>query len=859
MDRNPLMARAALFALGAALTLPGTLLAQQARGGGPAQSEEPEDPRLAVLQAEDYLAPPQEVLDAVLATTIEDLRLSNLDPSGTFFMRTVGDGFPSLARFARKHYDLGQFMIDPVANRDRRMTTRGDVGIELHDRDGQLVRTIVVPDGARIGSASWSPDGSRIAFLANFDDATHIYLADPESGDSEQLTRTPLLATHVSNFEWTEDGQSIIAVLIPENRGPEPPAPEVPETPKVRMTTPERNSLRTYFDLLENPHEKQLVHYFSTGQLARIDVESGAVQTIGDPAMIEDIDPSPDGQFFRVTTMKEDLSYIVPVSSAGSTEEIWDGNGESLVMLDEDELNENVQGAGGGRGGRGGGGGAAGAADGKRGLSWRADGGPGMVYLNREEAEDEDEEDGPDRVMHWLPPFSETSTEVVYESESEIQNVDFDESGRILFLTREDGDMETLHAVFLDDPGQEYLIYEEDTEDEFDVQGSLMSERGAVRVSGNGQYVYLSGTQRFEDPETNAPRPFVDRVEIRTGEKERIFESSADMYEQVNTVLDDDFTEFIITRQSSTVVPNQWLLDLETGAETQLTFNEDHHPRITAARRETFMIRRPDGFQSRVNVTLPDDYQAGTQLPAMFWFYPTEYTDQDDYNEDLDNFNKNSFPNVGARSMEILTLLGYAVVEPDLPIVGPSGQQNDEYPHDLRNTLATVIDSLSKRGWVDRERLAIGGHSYGAFGTANAMIQTPFFKAGIAGDGNYNRSLTPAGFQRESRWLWEAQDLYVEMSPFFQADRLTGALLMYHGMDDHNVGTHPIHADRMFHALEVLGKTATMYKYPFEDHGPATRETTLDLWARWVAWLDLFVKNPGAMGEITTEDGPAGS
>jgi dipeptidyl aminopeptidase/acylaminoacyl peptidase len=138
------------------------------------------------------------------------------------------------------------------------------------------------------------------------------------------------------------------------------------------------------------------------------------------------------------------------------------------------------------------------------------------------------------------------------------------------------------------------------------------------------------------------------------------------------------------------------------------------------------------------------------------------------------------------------------------------------------------------------------------------MIQTPFFKAGIAGDGNYNRSLTPAGFQSERRYLWEAQDLYIEMSPFFQADRLTGALLMYHGMDDHNVGTHPIHADRMFHALEVLGKTASMYKYPFEDHGPATRETTLDLWARWVVWLDVYVKDPeGSMTE-TDDDGSGG-
>jgi dipeptidyl aminopeptidase/acylaminoacyl peptidase len=214
-------------------------------------------------------------------------------------------------------------------------------------------------------------------------------------------------------------------------------------------------------------------------------------------------------------------------------------------------------------------------------------------------------------------------------------------------------------------------------------------------------------------------------------------------------------------------------------------------------------------------------------------------------------FNRNEFPELRTRSMEIMALNGYAVVTPDLPIVGDPGQMNDNYVQDLRNTLSAVIDSLSARGLVDRARLGIGGHSYGAFGTVNAMVNTPFFKAGIAGDGNYNRSLTPAGFQSERRQLWEAEQIYIEMSPFFTADRLTGSLLMYHGMDDHNVGTHPDHSRRLFHALNVLGKDAALYMYPFEDHGPATRETLLDLWARWTAWLDLHVKGEPSRAPVS--------
>jgi dipeptidyl aminopeptidase/acylaminoacyl peptidase len=373
----------------------------------------------------------------------------------------------------------------------------------------------------------------------------------------------------------------------------------------------------------------------------------------------------------------------------------------------------------------------------------------------------------------------------------------------------------------------------------------MSSGRGfTVRTSSDGRFVYLSGTQYFENPIEEAPRPFVDRVEVRTGAKERIFQSDPDVFETVNMGLDNDLTEVIVTRQSRTMVPNQWRVNLQTGAERQVTFNEDHHPRITAARREMFTITRPDGFRSRVNVTLPPGHQDGTKLPAMFWFYPREYTTQDQYDQPERTFNKNTFQTFGARSMAYLVRLGYAVVEPDAPIVGVQGEMNNNYVHDLRNNLAAVIDELDRRGLADRTRLGIGGHSYGAFSTVNAMVHTPFFKAGIAGDGAYNRTLTPLGFQSERRDFWQAPQVYTSMSPFFYANNLTGALLMYHGMHDQNVGTDPINSIRLFHALNGLGKTVSLYMYPLEDHGPATRETTLDLWARWSAWLHKYVKNP---------------
>jgi len=314
------------------------------------------------------------------------------------------------------------------------------------------------------------------------------------------------------------------------------------------------------------------------------------------------------------------------------------------------------------------------------------------------------------------------------------------------------------------------------------------------------------------------------------------------VFERVLTPVDLDAGTFIVSREGPTTVSQSYRM--EGGQLTQLTQNRDYAPDVTGARQERFVVTRPDGFKFRVTVTLPPGFRDGARLPAMFWFYPREYTDQESYDEGARTFNKNSFPNFGARSMQYLIRLGYVVVEPDAPIIGEEGAMNNNYENDLRNNLAVTIDSLEARGYVDRGRLGIGGHSYGAFSTANAMVHTPFFKAGIAGDGNYNRTLTPLAFQNERRFLWDAKDVYLSMSPFLHANNLTGALLMYHGKHDQNVGTDPIHSPKMFHALNGLGKTAALYEYPYEDHGPAARETLLDLWARWSAWLDKWIMNP---------------
>jgi dipeptidyl aminopeptidase/acylaminoacyl peptidase len=366
-------------------------------------------------------------------------------------------------------------------------------------------------------------------------------------------------------------------------------------------------------------------------------------------------------------------------------------------------------------------------------------------------------------------------------------------------------------------------------------------------LSPDGTSVYLQGSTGGGRGANAAPaKAFIDKVVIKTGERTRLFEGeNTNIQETVSAILDAESKKLILSRQNATTPPQQYLFD--NGVRKQLTNNEDLFPDLTRLVVQRFNVTRADGFTFRTVVHLPADYKEGTRLPAFFWFYPAEFTSQEQYDNGRGGGGggpQMNFPNFGTLSKQFLVRMGYAVVENDSPIVGPAGMMNNNYVNDLRNNLAATIDELDKRALVDRQRLAIGGHSYGAFSTVNAMVNTPFFKAGIAGDGAYNRTLTPLGFQTERRDLWEAPNVYLDMSPFLKANQLTGALLMYHGMHDQNVGTDPVNSTRLFHALNGLGKTVALYRYPYEDHGPASRETLLDLWSRWAAWLDKYVKNP---------------
>ncbi|MEE2888140.1 MAG: prolyl oligopeptidase family serine peptidase, partial [Planctomycetota bacterium] len=847
--------------------------------------------------------------------------------------------------------------IDHNARRSRSLTTRYTVGYELVAYKSGSRIDIAAPDGTEtVGGGTFSPDGSKLAFIGHARDGSFLYVADIKTGRSKRVTDTPMLATFVTSFHWTWDSGKILTVLVPEGAGDLPERPAVSPEPTVWVTRDGKTPTRTYRFLLKTPYDKLLLEHLATGQLSLVHAESGEVTKVGSPAMFTKIGVSPTAKHFRVTTMQKPFSYFVPTRSFGSKDELWDSEGKAVHQFSERKLR--LGSSSGGRGGRP-------SSTGKRSLTWRPDG-LGMSFLEREPKKPEadakakadpkkkadakakadpkkkvdakakagpkkkvddkakadpkqkadpkndadakgkprpvadagrargnrqarrggrrdgssrDRSAGPgadakepdkrkDRVMQWLPPYSKTSSKVVWESEHPISSVAYSEDCQRIYVTQTVDGVRKVFAVDLSHPDKQLKILEKTTAASTPSETSsrrptrrggrgsrggsrgLLSKKGPrggriVRTTTDGKHVYVSGSDEPKDKKTGFSRSYVDRIAIGTGEKKRVWqEPTGDFHESFSLPTDDDFTGAIVQRQSATAVPNTYLRDSKTNKLRRLTDNVDPAPSFTKAKRLRFQVERVDGFKFWVKVTIPPNH--GSRLPALFWFYPREFTSQAAYDSRQRPQPTNRFPGLRTRTMELLTLMGYVVVAPDCPIVGEEGRMNDNFVGDLRNSLWAVIDDLDRRQIIDRNRLAIGGHSYGAFGTANALAHTPFFKAGIAGDGNYNRTLTPMSFQSERRDVWTARETYLRMSPLLWANQVNGALLMYHGMDDNNTGTFPIHSPRMFQALNGLGKKASLYMYPYEGHGPGAGATILDLWARWIHWLDIHVKDPDA-------------
>jgi dipeptidyl aminopeptidase/acylaminoacyl peptidase len=391
----------------------------------------------------------------------------------------------------------------------------------------------------------------------------------------------------------------------------------------------------------------------------------------------------------------------------------------------------------------------------------------------------------------------------------------------------------------LDSPADRELIWERNSEDRYGDPGSPVMEpdgRGDALLVRNGDWIYLEGSGASDDGD----RPFLDRMNIETGETERIWRAEVGTYESIVSMLDREGRTLLTRHETPSDPPNYYVVDTRSGDRRALTAFPNPHPQLSDVRKEFVLYTRDDGVQLSATLYLPADYQDGEKIPAVVWAYPREFSNPDVASQVSGSPYR--FTRLGGYSHMFFLTQGYAVFDgATMPIVG-GDLANDTYVPQLVASAQAAVDKLVEMGVSDREHIGVGGHSYGAFMTANLLAHSDLFAAGIARSGAYNRTLTPFGFQNERRTFWEAPEVYFEMSPFMHAQKIDEPILLIHGIADNNSGTFPIQSERLYHALKGHGATVRYVQLPHESHGYRARESVMTVLAEMIEWFDTYVK-----------------
>ncbi|MBD3368685.1 MAG: prolyl oligopeptidase family serine peptidase [Candidatus Eisenbacteria bacterium] len=781
-----------------------------------------------------YRVPSQELVDIIDAPKTPHAYFS---PDRDWMLLRERPSYPSIEELAEPELRLGGMRFSPVTNAPTRTWSyNGFLFVRIED--GEERRVTGLPDDGRFENVVWSPDSRSIAFTNTTSDGVELWTADLESAEARRVTGPVLNLVAGTAPTWIPGTKMLLATLVPEGRGDPPPAPAAPNGPVIQQNLGRVAPARTYQDLLENEHDAELFEHYMASELARVSL-AGGIEPLAGPSLVWDFSPSPDGRYVLLQTLHRPFSYLVGAWRFPVRIEVIDSDGDVVHEVADLPLRDDIPIARGS------------VATGPRNVIWRADAPATLSWLEAQDGGDaaRDAEirdiryqleapfdDPPDPLatfslraggIYWGHDGLAIATEWWWPTRSirwwRIEPGNPDEEPTLL--------REYSWEDSYNDPGEP-------------VQTRTSSGRQVLLTADDAQTVYLIG--QGASPEGN--RPFLDSFNTITGDTFRHFRSSAPYYEEPSIVLGKDARLVVTRREAVDEVPNYFLRDLATGEVRQLTAFEDPTPFLRNIQKEIIRYEREDGIALNGTLYLPEGYspEEDGPLPMLIWAYPREFRSADAAGQ-LDD-SPYRFDWLGWYSSVVWLTQGFAVLDgPSMPIIGEGEEQpNDTYVEQLVSSAKAAVDEAVRRGVADPDRVAIGGHSYGAFMTANLLAHSDLFAAGLARTGAYNRTLTPFGFQSEDRTLWEAPEVYFEMSPFMHADTIDEPILIVHGDADSNPGTFPMQSERFYNALKGLGKTARFVLLPHESHSYRARESLLHLMWETEEWLERYVKNRAA-------------
>ena len=768
-----------------------------------------------------YLIPPKAILDILDADPLPGVTIS---PTRDVIALVSRHSMPSIAELSQPMLRLAGVRINLRTNGPR--LAPAGTGITLRTIATGAEKTIAVPSGARIGSVAFSPDGRRLSFTNTVDTRIDLYLADVATGQPRRVDGAAINGVS-GGCEWLDDSSAVLCGFVPVGRAAAPAEPSVPRGPNIQENAGKPGPVRTYEDMLTNAHDEDLFDYYFTDQLGFVDAATGRLTPIGRPGMMASTNMSPNGQFMIVETVKRPFSYLLPWSGFPSDFDVWNRRGEKVRTIANVPMSDVVP--------------INGVMTGPRAIRWHPLEPARLVWVEALDKGDiKNKVPNRDRIMSLNAPFTTEPAEVA-RTEYRFSGVSWTESGAIL-LSESDRETRTTRTWVLNAAwGDRRKVWDRKQQDSYANPGQPMFRPGKGVIMQVGDAIYLTGA----GASAQGDRPFLDRLNLKTLMNERVFRSDTTSYESVVGLLGDDAKKVLTRYETRTQPPNYIIRDVAAGTRQAITTFKDPHPQITASERTLVTYRRKDGVGLSGTLYLPPGHKPGERLPMFVWAYPQEFTDANSASQVVGSPNR--FTTVSGASHLLLLTQGYAVFDgPTMPIVGEGETANNTYIDQLVASAQAAVDKAVDMGVADRSRIGVGGHSYGAFMTANLLAHSDIFAAGIARSGAYNRSLTPFGFQNETRTYWEVPDIYGKMSPFNYADKINEPILLIHGEADDNSGTFPIQSERLYMALKGHGATVRYVTLPNEAHGYAARESNLHVVAETLNWLDKYVKHKAA-------------
>jgi dipeptidyl aminopeptidase/acylaminoacyl peptidase len=773
---------------------------------------------LAQSNAPAYQKPPQAIADIMDAAPLPGVALS---PSRDVIALVPRRSMPAIAELARPWLGLAGSRIDPANNGPRGLPS--GTGVTLRSIATLAERTIQVPANAHIALIGFSPDGRRLAFSDTRETRIDLYVADVATGVTRKTDAA--LNTIVGGCGWLMDSSALLCPFVASGRGTPPAAAAAPSGPNIQETRGPGGPIRTFQDLLTSVHDEELFEYYATSQLALVDAATGRHSPVGKPGIVAGT-ASPDGLYVLVTRVKRPFSRLLPWFQFPRDIEVWNRRGDKLRTLADVPMADTIP--------------MNGVIVGPRAHRWTPLDPATLMWVEALDKGDiKNKVPHRDRIMTLNAPFTAAPAEVA-KTEYRYGGASWTDTGTIL-LTENDRDTRTTRTWVLSARwGEPRKLWDRKQQDRYGDPGSPVFRPGRSTILQVGDAIYLNGQGASSDGD----RPFLDRLNLRTFTSERLFRSDTVSFESVVGLLDESGGRLVTRRETKTQPPNFFIRDLKAGTEQAVTRFSDPHPQLTKAMADRLFVTytRKDGVGLSGTIYLPVGYQKGQRVPMLMWAYPQEFVDGDAASQVVGSPNR--YTSVTGASHLLLLMQGYAIFDgPTMPIVGPGETANDKYIEQLVASAEAAIDKAVELGIADRGRIAIGGHSYGAFMTANLLAHSDLFVAGIARSGAYNRSLTPFGFQAETRTFWEVPEVYAKMSPFWYANKVKEPILLIHGEADDNTGTFPIQSERFYMALKGHGATARYVTLPHEAHGYQARESNMHVVAETLNWLDYYVKS----------------